>query len=110
MSRKEKNMKIALAALFLLAVLSSVPPCVASGPDAVPAPGQVTMAPASAPDFASWLAEQHPTLGSEPAAACRTCLQCPKGTFCCIGANGCASCTTRPTPCTQATQQPALPW
>jgi len=103
-------MKIALAALFLLAILSSVPPCAASGPAAAPAPSQVTLAPTYAPGFASWLAEPHPTLGSGPAAVCRTCLQCPAGTFCCIGANGCASCTTRPTPCTQAAQQTALAW
>jgi len=101
-------MKIALAALFLLAILVSVPLCVASGPVAAPAPSQVTLAPAYAPGFASWLAEQHPPLGPEPAAKCRTCLQCPAGTFCCIGANGCASCTTRPTPCIQA-RQSALP-
>lgn len=102
-------MKIALAALFLLAVLSSVPLCATSAPAAALAPGQVTLAPAYAPAFASWLAEQ-PTLGTETASSCKTCSQCPSGTFCCIGANGCASCTTRPTPCIQATQQAALPW
>lgn len=103
-------MKIALAALFLLAILSSVPLGAAAGPAAAPAPSQVTVAPAYAPAFASWLAEQPPTLGSETASSCKTCSQCPSGTFCCIGANGCASCTTRPTPCIQAQQQAALPW
>ena len=101
-------MKIALAALFLLAILS-VPLCAAATPAAAPAPSQITLASAYAPAFASWLAE-HPTLGTETASSCKTCSQCPSGTFCCIGANGCASCTTHPTPCIQATQRAALPW
>jgi len=103
-------MKIALAALFVLAVLSSLPLGAASRPVAAPAPSQVTPAPAGAPAFASWLAEQQTTLGTDLASSCKTCSQCPSGTFCCIGANGCASCTTRPTPCIQATRQAALPW
>ena len=103
-------MKITLAALFLLAILSSLPLFAAAAPVATPAPSQATLAPAHAPAFASWLAEQQPALGSETASSCKTCSQCPSGTFCCIGANGCASCTTRPTPCIQATEQTALPW
>jgi len=103
-------MKIALAALFLLAVLSSVPLGAAAGPAAATAPSQGTLAPAQAPAFASWLAEQQATLGPELASSCKTCSQCPSGTFCCIGANGCASCTTHPTPCIQAKPQAALPW
>jgi hypothetical protein len=83
-------MKIALAALFLLAILSSVPLGAASDPGVAPASDQATLAPASAPGFASWLAGQQDSLNIP--SKCISCQDCAQGMSCCYQSDGCALC------------------
>jgi len=96
-----------LTALILLAFLSG--PLAATPGNAV-APANSAQLTAAAPDagFAFWLADNGAVPAPEPAAACRTCAQCPSSQpFCCILASGCAACTSRPVSCANSGTQQA---